>query len=112
MPAASLRLEVAGSNSWEQLAATRRILAKEGIHEVLLVSDSYHSYRIGAIAHEVGLDAHVSPSDHSPIRGMTKFRAMLRETAAVSVGRVISYRRLMRVDERFRASGTRTEPLT
>jgi uncharacterized SAM-binding protein YcdF (DUF218 family) len=96
-----LRLEVAGTNSWEQLAATRRFLLKEGIDEVLLVSDPYHSYRINAIADEVGLEAHVSPTPDSPIDGFREFRALVRETAAVSVGRIISYRRLMRVDDAF-----------
>jgi uncharacterized SAM-binding protein YcdF (DUF218 family) len=93
VPASALRLEVGGRNSWESLAATRRILADEGLHDVLLVSDPYHSYRIAEIADEVGLDAHVSPAETG-----ASFTQLARETAAVSVGRIISYRRLMRAE--------------
>jgi uncharacterized SAM-binding protein YcdF (DUF218 family) len=85
-----------GRNSWEQLAATRRILAARDIDDVLLVSDPFHSYRIAAIAGEVGLEGWVSPTDDTP-----SVRQLARETAAVSVGRIISYRRLMRVDDAF-----------
>jgi len=94
VPSGALRLEVQGSNSWESLAAARRILADEGLHDVLLVSDPYHSYRIAAIADEVGLDAHVSPAETGSSLG-----SLVRETAAVSVGRIISYRRLMRAED-------------
>ena len=93
VPSSALRLEVRGENSWESLAATRRILAREGLHDVLLVSDPYHSYRIAQIADEVGLDAHVSPAETG-----ASFSQLARETAAVSVGRIISYRRLMRAE--------------
>jgi uncharacterized SAM-binding protein YcdF (DUF218 family) len=105
VPQEAILRENDGRNSWEQLAATRRILAARGIDEVIVVSDPYHSYRVEAIAEEVGLDAHVSPTETSPTRGLAAFRAMLRETAAVSVGRIISYRRLMRVDETVRVRG-------
>ena len=105
VPQDAILRENDGHNSWEQLAATRRILAARGIDEVIVVSDPYHSYRIEAIAEEVGLTAHVSPTETSPTRGVSAFRAMLRETAAVSVGRLISYRRLMRVDETVRVRG-------
>ena len=88
--------ENSGTNSWEQLAATRRILADRDIDDVLLVSDLYHSYRIAAIADEVGLHGWVSPTDDKP-----SVHDLARETAAVSVGRIISYRRLMRVDDAF-----------
>jgi uncharacterized SAM-binding protein YcdF (DUF218 family) len=98
VPSAALRLEVGGSNSWESLAATRRILAAENMHDVILVSDPYHSYRIDAIADEVGLDAHVSPAD-TPMSTASEIRALVRETAAVSVGRIISYRRLLRAED-------------
>ena len=94
LPSSALRLEVDGRNTWESLAATRRILAAEGLHSVLLVSDPFHSYRVAAIADEVGLDAVVSPTDAG-----TSIGSLVRETAAVSVGRVISYRRLMRAED-------------
>jgi uncharacterized SAM-binding protein YcdF (DUF218 family) len=99
VPDSALRLEVDGRNSWESLSASARFLRDEGIDDVILVSDPYHSFRLGQIAGELGLDAHVSPTDSSPQSGGSELRAMLRETAAVSVGRIISYRRLMNVDD-------------
>jgi uncharacterized SAM-binding protein YcdF (DUF218 family) len=99
VPESALRQEVDGRNTWESLAASARFLEDEGIDDVLLVSDPYHSFRLAQIAGEVGLEAHVSPTDTSPVSGGEELRSMLRETAAVSVGRIISYRRLMNVDD-------------
>ena len=62
------------------------------------MSDPYHALRIGGIADELGLDAHVSPTRTSPIAGSAAFRHMVKETGAVAVGRVIGYRRLLRLD--------------
>ncbi|MBK9179163.1 MAG: YdcF family protein [Acidimicrobiales bacterium] len=91
--------EVSGGNSWESLAATAVFLDDRGIDRVILVSDPYHSMRIEGIASELGLDASVSPTRTSPTRGWSELRAMVRETAAVGVGRLIGYRRLLRLEE-------------
>jgi uncharacterized SAM-binding protein YcdF (DUF218 family) len=99
VPEEALRLEVDGRNSWESLAATARFLEAEGIDDVILVSDPYHSLRLGQIAGELGFDAHVSPTDSSPESAAGQLKAMVRETAAVSVGRIIGYRRLMNLDD-------------
>lgn len=94
IPDAALRREVQGRNSWEQLAASARFLRREGINDVLLVSDPYHSYRIGAIAREVGLEAAVSPTKANRLSPPEQAKALLRETAAVAGGRIVGYRRL------------------
>ena len=56
---------------------------------MLMVSEGYHSRRLLAIADEVGLDGAVAPTD-------TGFglRQLARETAAVSIGRIVGFRRL------------------
>jgi len=106
VPADAIEREVSSMNSWESLAASARFLHREGITDVLLVSDPYHAYRIKAIARELGLDAHVSPASDSPVKGTAELRAMARETVAVSIGRIIGYRRLVRLDDvRQRNSG-------
>lgn len=99
VPEAALRREVSGQSSYESLAATSRFLRDEGIDDVLLVSDSFHAYRIAAIAEEVGLDAAVSPTPSSPISGGAYARQMLRETAAVALGRLVGYRRMRNLEE-------------
>ena len=99
VPEEALRLEVQGRNSWESLAASARFLEEDGIDDVMIVSDPFHSKRLEEIASEVGLEAFVSPTTESPVTGAAELRAMVRETAAVSVGRVLGYRRLMNLDD-------------
>jgi uncharacterized SAM-binding protein YcdF (DUF218 family) len=91
--AAQLR-ENTGRTTYESLAATARFLAARGISDVVLVSDPFHAHRSAAIAQEVGLDASVSPTPSTRITGRASLRRLLRETAAVALGRLIGYRRL------------------
>ncbi len=92
IPERAVKLENQGTNSYQELSAAANIIRQSGLApNVLLVSDPYHSFRIAQIANEVGLTAHVSPdSVGSPLASLA------RETAAVSVGRIIGYRRLAR----------------
>jgi uncharacterized SAM-binding protein YcdF (DUF218 family) len=98
VPDAQILREVQGTNSWESLAAAARILRERGLSEVILVSDPFHALRIGGIADELGLHAHVSPTRTSPISSGAQVKQMVRETGAVAVGRVIGYRRLLQLD--------------
>jgi uncharacterized SAM-binding protein YcdF (DUF218 family) len=105
VPDSAVRREVQGRNSWESLAASARFLQDEGIDDVMIVSDPYHSKRLEEIADEVGLEAYVSPTDDSPVSGAAELRAMVRETAAISVGRFLGYRRLMNLDDTVHPEG-------
>ncbi len=78
-----------GTSTWEQLAATARQLRDRGLGTVVLVSDPYHTFRLIQIADEVGLDANVSSTE-----GSSSLRQLVRETAAVSLGRILGYRRV------------------
>lgn len=93
VPDSDILREVSGTSTWESLAAVATFLDERGIHDVILVSDPFHSYRVGAIARELGLDAVTSPTRTSPIDGTAELRYMLTETVAVSASRVIGYRR-------------------
>lgn len=90
VPDDAILKEVQGRTTYESLAATARFLRTEGLDEVLLVTDGYHATRVAGIAREVGLTPHVTTASAD---GPT-LAQLIRETAAVSVGRVISYRRL------------------
>jgi len=90
--------EVSGTSSWQSLAAVTVFLEERDIKEVLLVSDPFHSLRIGAMADELGLDAHISPTRTSPISGATEVRYMARETVAVALGRIIGFRRQANIE--------------
>ncbi len=90
VPEADLRIVVDGTNTFEELSATANVLRAEGLGDrVLLVSDPYHALRAREIAEEVGLQASFSPTDLD-----SSFRQLVRETAAVAVGRVVGFRRV------------------
>lgn len=105
VPDKSILREVQGRSSWQSLAASAAFLRSRKINDVLLVSDPFHSYRVKAMAGELGLDAHTSPTRTSPITGLTEGRYLARETAAVAVGRIIGFRREAGV------SAVRSQPL-
>jgi uncharacterized SAM-binding protein YcdF (DUF218 family) len=94
VPGGAIERETTGSTSYESLAATARFLRERGVTQIVLVSDPFHAYRIGAISREVGMRAAVSPTPSSAISGTAQWRHLLKETGAVSVGRIIGYRRL------------------
>ena len=105
VPAESVVWVTTGRTSWESLAAAARTLRREERTEVLLVSDPFHSARIAAMADELGLEPHVSPTHTSPIDGTEVLPYLGRETAAVAAGRVVGFRRLARIvrlDDRVR----------
>ena len=95
--------EVSGTSSWQSLAAAASFLGDRSIREVLLVSDPFHSLRIQAMAAELGLEGHPSPTTSSPIRGVSEARYMARETVAVAVGRVIGFRRQANIEDVVRS---------
>jgi uncharacterized SAM-binding protein YcdF (DUF218 family) len=96
VPGGAIERETTSTNSYDELAAAARFLHKRGVNDVVLVSDPFHAYRINAIAHDVGLNAHVSPTPTSPVHGLDNGRALLRETVAVSAGRIVGFDRLDR----------------
>lgn len=93
VPDEAIRLEVQGVSTYESLASTSRFLRREGIRDVVLVSSPAHAKRIAEVAREVGMRASVSPS-----AGSASVETLLRETAAVAVGRILGYRRLDHLD--------------
>ena len=94
---AAILKEVKGRNTYESLAAVARFLKPRQVHDVILVSDATHSLRLRGVASQVGLEAHVSPERVVPHSLKGEVRALGRETAAVSLGRLIGYRRLARL---------------
>jgi uncharacterized SAM-binding protein YcdF (DUF218 family) len=96
VPDRAILRETTGRTSWESLEAAARFLIDRHLTRVVLVSDPYHSERIGAIAHDVGLDAVTSPTRTSPIKGAAAWRRMVGETFRVAAGRIFGYARLDR----------------
>jgi len=93
VPDSDILREVSGRSSWQSLASTASFLKTRHIKDVILVSDPFHSLRIGGMASELGLDASTSPTRTSPIKGFNAAEYMGRETVAVAVGRIVGFRR-------------------
>jgi len=105
VPDQAILREVQGRTSWQSLAASARFLIQDrGIRDVVLVSDPFHAARIAGIAGELGFDAATSPTRTSPINGLSEFRHTVTETAQVGIARVIGFRRLVRIEQRFAVS--------
>lgn len=94
----ALLRETASENSWQQMASAANELRKQGKEQVILVTDPFHAARVQAMAEELGLDSHVSPTRTSPIGGNRELKHFARETVAVAAGRVVGFRRLMGVN--------------
>ena len=105
VPDEAILREATGRTSWQSLAASAQFLIVERrIRDVVLVSDPFHAARIRGIASELGFRAATSPTRTSPIKGLSEFRHMVTETAQVGIGRVIGFRRLVRIEQRFAVS--------
>ena len=90
VPDSRLAREVQGRDTYESLAATARFLRLRNVSDVIVVTDGYHAQRVKAIAGEVGLHARLSPVPDTT----GSVRRVLKESAAVAVGAIISHRRL------------------
>lgn len=93
VPDEAIKVEVEGTNSYEELSASALILEQAGVgDDIVIVTDPYHALRAEEIAEEVGMRPHVSPTHAS-----SGARQMARETVAVALGRIVGYRRLASV---------------
>lgn len=97
VPDDALLKEIGGTNTYESLAASARFLKERNLTSVVLVTDGYHAFRVRAIASALGLDAAASPTE-TRLGHVDELRQIARETAAVSVGRIIGWNRLFRLD--------------
>lgn len=104
VPSEAVEREVHGENTYQSLAAAARFLRDRNQRRVLLVSDPWHSYRLAAVARELGLRPAVSPAAPAQI-SWESLRRMGRETLAVGLGRALGYRRLTGLEERGRTVG-------
>lgn len=95
VPAEDVLVEVDGRTTWQEMQASARFLHERGIDDVILVSDDYHGLRLLAIADELGFHARLSPSSLH-VEGMERLRHQVRETVAVSIGRITGFHLLDR----------------
>lgn len=84
-------VEVGGTNTWQSLSDAASVLERRGETKVLLVSDPFHSARIGDISSAVGLTAYTSPTRTSPITGVATIPYYAKETIGVALGRIFGF---------------------
>lgn len=93
VPDGAILKEVQGRTTRESLMSAARFLRAKGVNDVVLISGPAQSKRLAELASSVGLDAAISPSGGQP-----SLRQLLRETVAVSIGRVIGYHRMEQLE--------------
>ncbi len=91
VPESVIEGEETGTSSWESLDNVAAQADSWGVRTVLLVSDPFHSLRIRLMAEELGLSAHTSATDTSPVRGWTAAREHFTEAAGVALGRIVGF---------------------
>jgi uncharacterized SAM-binding protein YcdF (DUF218 family) len=90
VPDEALLVEVDGTDTYTELAATANILRTQGLGErVVPVTDGYHAHRTALVAREVGLEPAVSPATSG-----VDLPRLSREGAGVAAGRIVGFRRL------------------
>jgi len=87
-------MQAGGRNSWENLSEAAPILIAHGDTTVLMVTDKFHEDRSLAIASSVGLTAYPTPTQYSPITGLSAVPYYAKETVGVALGRIIGFERL------------------
>ncbi|MDA8288113.1 MAG: YdcF family protein, partial [Actinomycetota bacterium] len=105
VPAADI-LEAGGRDTWTNLALAADLLRPRGDTDVLIVTDPFHEYRSMAVATDVGLTPHPTPTQTSPIKGTAVIPYFLRTAAAVALGRIVGFERLHALGELAVASAS------
>ena len=90
VPAADI-LEAGGRDSWQNLSEASPRLIARGDSTVLVVTDKFHVARSMAIASSVGLTPHPTPTQTSPISGISALPYYAKETVGVALGRIIGF---------------------
>jgi uncharacterized SAM-binding protein YcdF (DUF218 family) len=87
-------LEVAGRDTWQELALAAPLLRDRRETMVLVVTDPFHEDRSVAVATDVGLVPYPTPTQTSPISGWSTVPYFAKETVGVALGRIIGFNHL------------------
>jgi len=89
VPDSAIFTEQIGCTTWQSLQQAADQLRHERLRRVILVSDPFHAYRLHRMAHDLDMQAVVSPVPNSRIRRFsTRAFFTLRETAAYTLYRL------------------------
>ncbi|MHB8191105.1 MAG: YdcF family protein [Ferrimicrobium sp.] len=93
VPARALIIVPVGNDTYDSLNSAAVALKADHITRVTIISDPFHLYRCVTIAGRVGLNATAYGDIDPAIQGTTELYYLVRETVAVSVGRIIGFSR-------------------
>ena len=68
VPADATLLENRGRTTLQSLQIATEIMRRHHLHTAILVSDPFHAFRLGRMAHDLGMQATVSPVANSSVR--------------------------------------------
>lgn len=109
VPAADI-LEAGGRDTWTNLALAADLLRPKGDSNVLIVTDPFHEARSLAVATDVDLSPHPTPTQTSPINGGSVIPYFLSTALAVALGRVVGFQRIHGLGEIAVAAAPRPPP--
>ncbi len=80
-----------GRDTWQNISSVAPTMKRHHLLSIITVTDPFHEYRAMAIASAQGLSPEPSPVSKSSTITANLWRYYLKETIAVSVGRVVGY---------------------
>ncbi len=86
--------QAGGRDSWQNLADAAPTLLARRERTVLVVTDRFHEDRSLAIASSVGLSPYPTPTQTSPISGLSSVSYYAKETVGVALGRIVGFEHL------------------
>lgn len=97
--------ESGGTDSWQNLSLAAPTLLARGDRTVLIVTDPFHEARSLAVASSVGLVPYPTPTQTSPIKGLSTVPYYAKETVGVAAGRIIGFDRVSSLHTSFGSTG-------
>jgi uncharacterized SAM-binding protein YcdF (DUF218 family) len=97
IPESAISMEDIGATTLQSLQGVAEILHSRGLSSVEIVTDPYHALRSRLIAQDLGLIAHVSPTENSAVTGGAEKRRMVNEGLGISLAHVIGFSALDRL---------------
>jgi uncharacterized SAM-binding protein YcdF (DUF218 family) len=97
IPESAISMEDIGATTLQSLQGVAEILRSRGLTSVEIVTDPYHALRSRLIAQDLGLTAHVSPTENSAVTGGAEKRRMVNEGLGISLAHVIGFSALDRL---------------
>jgi uncharacterized SAM-binding protein YcdF (DUF218 family) len=87
-------LQAGGSDTWQSLSEAAPVLLARGDRTVLIATDPFHEARCLAVSSSLGLVPFPTPTQTSPIKGLSTVPYYAKETVGVALGRIIGFNHL------------------